>query len=79
MIKNLPDIEVSHNGKKFSIKPSRSGNFTEVKRLCEGEGQILFEPRDEATWDAVYAKAREAGQTLIWLGIQQDTKEDSEK
>ena len=79
MRKNLPDIEVSHNGKKFSIKPSRSGNFTEAKELCEEGRQILFEPRDEATWDAVYAKAREAGQTLIWLGIQQDTKEDSEK
>ena len=79
MIKNLPDIEVSHNGMKFSIKPSRSGNFTEVQRLCEDGGQILFEPRDEATWDAVYAKAREAGQTLIWLGIQQNAKGDSDK
>ena len=77
--KILPDIEVTHNGRKYSIKPSRSGNFTEVKRLCEGGGQMLFEPRDEATWEAVYAKAREAGQTLIWLGIQQDDREDSDK
>lgn len=73
------DIEVTHNGKKYSIKPSRSGNFTEVKQLCEDSGQMLFEPREEAAWEAVYARARESGQTLIWLGIQQQEGGDSEK
>ena len=37
---------------------------------------MLFEPRDEATWDAVYPRAREAGQTLIWLGIRQQQEAD---
>ena len=40
---------------------------------------MLFEPRDEATWEAVYAKAREAGLTLIWLGIQQKKGDASDK
>ena len=77
--KFIQDIDVTHNGTRYTIKPSRSGDFNEVKRLCEAEGQMLFEPRDEATWEAVYAKAREAGQTLIWLGIQQQKGEASDK
>ena len=61
-----------HGGKKFVIKPSKSGNFSRASRICEESGMMLFEPRDNATFYAVHEKAREAGLNLIWLNIGRD-------
>ena len=65
-----------HGGKKFVIKPSKSGNFSEASKICEAEGMMLFEPRDNGTFSAVHVKAREAGQDLIWLNIGRDNPDE---
>ena len=58
-----------HSGKRFVIKPSKSGNFSRASGICEESGMMLFEPRDNATFYTVHKKAREAGLDLIWLNI----------
>ena len=59
-------------GKKFVIKPSKSGDFSQASRICKDSGMMLFEPRDNATFYTVQEKAREAGLDLIWVNIGRD-------
>ena len=65
-----------HGGKKFIIKPSKSGNFSQASKICEAEGMMLFEPRGNSTLSAVHEKARKAGQDLIWLNIGRDNPDE---
>ena len=71
------DIPVSFEGKKFTIKPSRSGNMSEVQDICKESGLRLFEPRDEATYTAVYEVAKEEARLdQIWLNVKRETSRD---
>ena len=72
----VPDIIVMHEGIKFVIKPSKSGSFSRAKEICEAEGMMLFEPRDNGTFSAVHEKAKAAGQDLIWLNIGRDSPDE---
>ena len=49
--------------------PSKSGNFAEVQNICKDKGLQLFEPRDEATYEAVYKAAMETKLDRIWVNI----------
>ena len=65
----LLDIEVQHNGKTYTLVPSRSGDFEGVKEECEWRDLKVFEPRDKESFYAVYNKAYEAGMTLIFMNM----------
>ena len=56
--------------------PSKSGNFKEVQNICKQKGFHLFEPRNEATYQAVYKAAMEARLDYIWLNIMRATSKD---
>ena len=66
-----------HGGRKFVIKPSKSGNFSDATKICEADGMMLFEPRDNDTFSVVHERAREAGQDLIWLNIGRDGPDET--
>ena len=72
----VPDIIEMHEGNKFVIKPSKSGSFSRAKEICESEGMMVFEPRDNGTFSAVHEKAKAAGQDLIWLNIGRDSPDE---
>ena len=65
------DVEVVHEGKKYIIKLSHSGNFTEAQGICaaENKGMIIFQPRDNQTTSAILTQAIDLGLSRIWLNI----------
>ena len=66
----LQDIEVKHNGKTFTLVPSKSGDFETVKSVCQTKGLKVFEPRDNDTFHKVFKEAQKAGQVIVYLGLQ---------
>ena len=56
--------------------PSKSGNFTEAQNICKNKGLQLFEPRNEATYEAVYKAAMEVRIDRIWVNIIRATSEE---
>ena len=73
------DVVFEQDGKSYTLMPSKSGNFEEVKAICEDQGLMMFEPRNEATYDAVYAKAKEHGLDMIYMNIQRENPESKFK
>ena len=53
-----------------------SGNMSEAQHICKANGLQLFEPRDEATFDAVYKVAKDARLDQVWLNIMRITSRD---
>ena len=66
------DVTMTHNGKSYTLMPSKSGNFEEVKAICEAKDMMIFEPRNKEDYDAVYEKARENGMDMIYMNIQRE-------
>lgn len=73
--KKAKDVEVTHEGKRYIIKLSQSGNLTEAQKICAEEGMIVFQPVDNSTSSAIIAQATKLGLNRIWLNIK---RKDSE-
>ena len=73
---SISDTEITVDGRKFVIMPSKSGNFEEVQNICKHKGLQLFEPRNEATYEAVYKAAMEARLDNIWVNIKRPTSKE---
>ena len=56
--------------------PSKSGNLTEVQNICKDKGLQVFEPRNEATYEAVYKAAMEVRLDQIWVNIIRPSSEE---
>ena len=52
--------------------PSKSGNFEEVKAICEAKDMMMFEPRNKEDYDVVYEKAKENGMDMIYMNIRRE-------
>ena len=51
--------------------------MSEVQDICKESGLRLFEPRDEATYMAVYKVAKEEARLdQIWLNVKRETSRD---
>ena len=73
------NVEVEHNGKTYTLMPSKSGNFEEVTKICGDLDLMMFEPRNQAEYDAVYAEAKALGMDMIYLNIQRENPESKFK
>merc|ERR1719357_332932 len=78
-LKVAEDVEITTNGTTYKFKPSTSGTLEEARSVCSADGMMLFEPRDQASYDAVLEKARTTGQDLIWMNVKQDNQTDKTK
>ena len=75
----ISDVEITANGTTYKFKPSISGTLEEARSVCSADGMMLFEPRDQASYDAVLEQARTTGQDLIWMNVKQDNQTDKTK
>ena len=51
--------------------------MSQVQDICKESGLRLFEPRDEATYTAVYEVAKEEARLdQIWLNVKRETSRD---
>ena len=76
----ISDLEITANGTTYKFKPSKSGTLEEARSMCSADGgMMLFEPRDQASYDAVLEQAKATGQDLIWMNVKQDNQTDKTK
>ena len=66
----MTDVQVEHNGKTYTLMPSKSGDFEQVINICGDLGLMVFEPRNQTEYDAVYTDAKELGMGIVYLNIQ---------
>ena len=66
------DVTMTHNGKSYTLMPSKSGNFEEVKAICEAKEMMIFEPKSKEEYDAVFEKAMENGMDMVYMNIRRE-------
>ena len=59
------DVQVQHNGKTYTLMPSKSGNFEQGRFGIDD-----VEPRNQTEYDAVYTDAKELGMGIVYWNIQ---------
>ena len=80
--KNPPiaqDIVVDHNGKTYTLVPSKSGNFEDIKAICQSKGLSVYEPRDNSTYYTVFQETQKAGMVINYMNMQRKWLENEKK